>query len=327
LPKWWNGRHYGLKIRCLKRREGSTPSFGTNLARAVLPAPCQKSSAKKIIFSVDIGSDYVMIICMKTEKTIPNLLSTPSKMPCFSFNIPALKFCPAAKIVMNLAKKAKEAMDKIICSSCYACKGFYMMPNVAEALQNKGNFITKSIRENGGDSFVKEMVGQITRKYYKASGEKKSLKNCNTDLFRVHDAGDLFSAKYINCWIRICEALPDIRFWFPTREYVRPDQMPHLQQLALLPNTSVKPSALRLDEPAPQIKGIDAGTAVYTSEEKALEDNHYICPATIHAFRMGRKEWRKVDKKERATLSSCAGNGCKLCFIKGCKKGIAYMAH
>mgnify|MGYP003645323566 CR=1 FL=1 len=123
-----------------------------------------------------------------------NLLSTPSKMPCFSFNIPALKFCPAAKLVMNLAKKA--------------------MPNVAEALQNKGNFITKSIREDGGDSFVKEMVEQITRKYYKASGQKKSLKNCDTDLFRVHDAGDLFSGAYINCWIRICEALPDIRFWF-----------------------------------------------------------------------------------------------------------------
>ena len=256
-----------------------------------------------------------------------NLLSTPSKMPCFSFNIPALKFCPAAKIVLNLAKKAKEAMDKIICSSCYACKGFYMMPNVAEALKNKGDFIVKSIRKDNGDSFVAEMVKQIRLKYYKPNGEKKKLKNCDTDLFRVHDAGDLFSGAYINCWIRICEALPDIRFWFPTREYARVDQMPYLQQLALLQNVCLKPSALRLDEKAPQIKGLDAGTAVYTSEEKALEDNHYICPATIHAHRMGKKEWRKVDKKERATLSSCAGNGCKLCFIKGCKKGIAYMAH
>ena len=261
------------------------------------------------------------------QYSLMNLLSTPSKMPCFSFNIPAWKYCPGAKVFMNMAKKAKEALDNVICSSCYALKGFYMMPNVADALKNKANFITDSIKKDNGDSFVAEMVGQITKKYYKSNGQKKTLKNCDTDLFRVHDAGDLFSAKYINCWIRICEALPDIRFWFPTREHTRVDQMAHLQQLALQPNACLKPSALRLDEPAPQIKGLDAGTSVYTSEEKALEDNHYICPATIHAFRMGKKEWRKVDKKERAKLSSCAGNRCKLCFIKGCKKGIAYMAH
>ena len=138
---------------------------------------------------------------------------------------------------------------------------------------------------------------------------------------------DLSCSIYIKCWIRICDALPDIRFWFPTREYARVDQMPHLQQLALLQNVCLKPSALRFNEPAPRIKGLDAGTAVYSSEEKALADGHYICPATIHAHRLGTKEWRKVDKKERAKLSSCAGNGCKLCFIKGCNKGIAYMAH
>ena len=264
---------------------------------------------------------------MKTEKTIPNLLSSPSKMPCNSFNIPAWKYCPAAKIIMNLAKKAKKALDNVICSSCYALKGFYQMPNVAQSLQGRANFITDSIKKDNGDSFVKEMVRQIRAKYYNKKGEKKILKNCDTDLFRGHDSGDLFSAKYINCWIRICEALPDIRFWFPTREYIRADQMPHLKKFAALKNVCLKPSALNVDEVAPEIEGLDAGTSVYTSEEKALEDGHYICPATIHAHRAGKAEWKKKDKKERAQLSSCAGNACKLCFIKGCKKGIAYMAH
>tara|TARA_R110002020_G_scaffold18015_1_gene63665 strand:- start:2754 stop:3500 length:747 start_codon:yes stop_codon:yes gene_type:complete len=248
-------------------------------------------------------------------------------MPCFSFNIPALKFCPAAQIVLNMARKAKEALGKVICSSCYACKGFYMMPSVAKSLKNKGDFIVRSIRENDGDAFVEEMEKQIRAKYYKPTGEKKTLKNCNTDLFRVHDAGDLFSAKYIDCWIRICKALPDIRFWFPTREHARPDQIPHLQRLSALPNVCVKPSALRFDEKAPVIDGLAAGTSVYNDEKAALEDGHYVCPATVHAHRLGKKAWRQVDKKERAKLSSCAGNRCNLCFIKGCKKGIAYLAH
>src|SRR3989344_3404269 len=30
-PKWWNGRHGGLKIRCGQPRGGSTPPFGTTL--------------------------------------------------------------------------------------------------------------------------------------------------------------------------------------------------------------------------------------------------------------------------------------------------------
>ena len=264
---------------------------------------------------------------MKDQKTIPNFLSNPSKMPCASLNIPAWRYCPAAKIMMNLAKKAKKALDDVICSSCYALKGFYQMPNVAQALQAKANFITESIKKDGGDSFVAEMVRQIRAKYYNKKGEKKKLKNCDTDLFRVHDSGDLFSAKYIDCWFRICSELPDIRFWFPTREYVRQDQMPHLQKLASLKNVCLKPSAIEVDEPAPDVEGLDAGTAVYSSEEKAIADDHYICPATIHAHRMTKAEWKAVDKKERARLSSCAGNACKLCFIKGCTKKIAYMAH
>ena len=31
MAKWWNGRHSRLKICCLQRREGSSPSFATSL--------------------------------------------------------------------------------------------------------------------------------------------------------------------------------------------------------------------------------------------------------------------------------------------------------
>ena len=35
-PKWWNGRHGGLKIRCGQPRGGSTPPFGTILFRSLV---------------------------------------------------------------------------------------------------------------------------------------------------------------------------------------------------------------------------------------------------------------------------------------------------
>ena len=28
MPEWWNGRHVGLKIRCLHGRVGSSPTSG-----------------------------------------------------------------------------------------------------------------------------------------------------------------------------------------------------------------------------------------------------------------------------------------------------------
>ena len=180
-----------------------------------------------------------------------NLLSNPSKMPCLGFNIPAFKYCPAAQLMAKVKDKAK----KFICDACYACKGFYMFNNVKQSLQDKATFVTKSLHQDNGQSFVDEISKQITKKYFDAKGNKKVLKNVNTDLFRVHDSGDLFSPKYIEAWIKICQNFPSIRFWFPTREWARDSQLPSLKKLASLKNVCLKPSALYVDEPAPQIDG------------------------------------------------------------------------
>ena len=233
-----------------------------------------------------------------------NLLSEPSKMPCVGFNIPALKYCPSAVILL------KEYPEDSICNECYARKGFYLFKNVSEALQARADFVIKSLREDDGDKFVEEISKQLRKKYFDKHGKKKQLKNIDTDLFRGHDSGDLFSVPYINAWKRVCELFPSIRFWFPTREYVRESQMNALKDLASLKNVCLKPSALRMNEKAPIVEGIDAGTAVYDDKEKAEEDGHFVCPATIEG-----------------NLATCKGNNCNLCFIKGCKKGIAYLAH
>ena len=235
-----------------------------------------------------------------------NLLSNPSKMPCVGFNIPALKYCPAAQILL---KKVKENLDKLICSSCYACKGFYTFSNVKASLQARADFVIDSLRKDNGDTFVNELTKQIEKKYFK-NGVAKKLKNIDTSLFRVHDSGDLFSVKYINAWKRVCENFPQIKFWFPTREWIRESQMDALKDLASLPNVVIKPSALYIDEKAPSIAGLDAGTSVYSCAKKAIKDGHSVCPATSN----------KDDH-------TCAGNNCNNCFIKDFKKPIAYLAH
>ena len=236
-----------------------------------------------------------------------NLLSNPSKMPCVGFNIPALKYCPAAQILL---RKVKDKLDSLICSRCYACKGFYQFANVKASLQARADFVLSSLRKDNGDTFVKEISEQIQKKYFDKNGKAKKLKNIDTSLFRVHDSGDLFSIKYINAWKRVCENFPQIKVWFPTREWIRERQMDALKALARLPNVVIKPSALYIDEKAPNVEGLDAGTAVYSCAKKAIADGHAVCPATSN--------------KEDHT---CAGNNCDNCFIKDFKKPIAYLAH
>ena len=254
---------------------------------------------------------------------IPNLLSDPQKMPCKAFNIPAGTYCPAAKLLAALAAKKGEAKEGEVCFHCYAKKGRYLFDSVKLALQARADFLMDSLRKNKGLGFADEMVKQIKAAYFTQKG--KPRKGINVNLFRVHDAGDLFSTDYIRAWELICKALPKIKFWFPTREYIRARQLPALQALASLPNVSIRPSAAKIDQPAPSIEGLQAGSAVFTTEKAAK--GHRICPATLHHHRMGPKAWKALPKPEKDKLSSCAGNACEYCWIKGAKKPVGYMAH
>jgi hypothetical protein len=89
----------------------------------------------------------------------------------------------------------------------------------------------------------------------------------------VHDSGDLFSPAYARCWTRIARQLSHIRFWFPTRSYRIANILPAIVELAVLPNVTVRPSALMLDADAPVIPGLAAGSGATYLHEDAT------CPA------------------------------------------------
>ncbi len=85
-------------------------------------------------------------------------------MPCSGFNIPALKYCPSAVMLL------KDSPEDSICNECYARKGFYIFKNVSEALQGRADFVILSLRENDGDRFVEEISKQIKLKYFDKHG-------------------------------------------------------------------------------------------------------------------------------------------------------------
>jgi hypothetical protein len=194
-------------------------------------------------------------------------ISKTAKMPCPSFDLPAFKTCPAAQLLV------REYPDDAVCLFCYAREGQYVIGTVPASQAARLAWVISSLREDGGVTFLTYMVRYLQKAKQSKSWQDRSV-------FRVHSAGDLFSPDYINAWRRIVEQVPDVRFWFPTREWMRSSQLPHLQQLAALPNAIVRPSAPTFDSAPPVVPGLANGTMVATSREAAEQHGASICPAT-----------------------------------------------
>ena len=195
------------------------------------------------------------------------LLTEARKMPCASWSLPAGAACPFA-----------HYGEGTICGSCYAQKGSYTQyPGVRKAQNARYDWTRECLKsDEGTDTFVRTLVDVIHRHTDRQTSTQK--------YFRVHDSGDLFSPAYTHAWIRIVQALPDVRFWFPTRSWramtmtkmspsVRVGWELALTGLAAEPNVVVRPSALFFNAPAPRIPGLSAGST-------AADDGSYTCPAS-----------------------------------------------
>jgi Gene product 88 len=215
-----------------------------------------------------VSKHYIPNLCV--PGTQRKLLTDTAKMPSASWSLPAREACPYAFYG-----------EGTICGDCYATKGSYTQyPNVLQAQRARFEWVRECLKTpEGTDSFVQTMVYAIRKA---VDGEQRKFPGAGR-YFRVHDAGDLFSPAYTWAWVRIVQALPDIKFWFPTRSW-RPLKMAKISpatrmawELALMalaaePNVTVRPSALFFNAPAPRIPGLAAGSTA--------SDADYSCPAS-----------------------------------------------
>jgi hypothetical protein len=134
-------------------------------------------------------------------------------------------------------------------------KGFYRMPNVKDVQGKRFAWVLSSLVKDGGTEFVEALVRMI--------GD--DVRHRGEPIFRVHDSGDLFNHAYVAAWGRIADALPNVRFWIPTRSHSLPLLLESIRALAARPNVVVRPSALTFDELPPVIDGLAAGTTVIRS--------------------------------------------------------------
>jgi hypothetical protein len=121
-------------------------------------------------------------------KQITGGLSKPSKMPGFSYNLPATRCITGAKLVK---------IPGSVCSGCYALKGRYRFPNVKNAMQRRLDSINHPL-------WIKAMATSIIE--------------TKTGFFRWHDSGDLQSLDHLKKIFEVCNLTPGIQHWLPTRE-------------------------------------------------------------------------------------------------------------
>lgn len=187
-------------------------------------------------------------------------LSQPSKMPCQGWSVPAL----ACKTGSKLAQ-----VEGSVCHGCYALSGFYRMPNVQRALQQR-----LALMES--PQWVPAMIEKIR------STEKSGF-------FRWFDSGDLQSLKTLKSIVRIAIALPEIRFWLPTKEYGIVSEYYELYG-AFPANLTVRLSAYMLDKAGPNSLAQHMGLT--TSEVSSTDGD---CPAPQQGNKCGdcRRCWDK----------------------------------
>lgn len=190
---------------------------------------------------------------MSTNTTLANLtLSDTSKMPCKSWSVTALACNTGSKLAQ---------VEGSICHGCYALKGFYRMPSTATA--------------NGRRLLLMQEKGWASAMIAKISAEETS------GFFRWFDSGDLQRLKNLKDIVRIALAMPNIRFWLPTKEYGIVSE--YFELYGPFPsNLTVRLSAYMIDKSGPDSLAQNMGltTSEVCSSLSQVSESKTVCPSS-----------------------------------------------
>jgi len=179
---------------------------------------------------------------VKEAQDITGKLSTPSKMPGYSYNLPAVE-CNVGSALNKLKGS--------VCFDCYARKGRYLFENVKNAMYRRLAALAHPM-------WVEAMVFLISR-YRRTKGYTH---------FRWHDSGDLQSMDHLANICEVCRRTPDVQHWLPTKEI-------HLvkRYAGDIPdNLCIRLSAFYIDEePKAKVRNLPVSTVHRT---KAPEPAH-----------------------------------------------------
>lgn len=296
-----------------------------------------------------------------------SFFSENRKMSSISFGIPAgpssvQGACPASALPDTYRKHyalgnvdpRPMKWDEQICRKCYANKGnfTYELQQLYQSCRYEWiqSMIPPGENENELAEAMTACVDIASRntKRRHADGE-------DPNFMRIHDSGDLFDLRYWRAWRKVCENLPHIQFWCPTRMWMLPVYTYEFQK-GVPGNLALRPIAYHFNESAPVIPGLsDGSTANYYEERKGgmkvdpITSNiaDWPCPAYVEvdgkrgescygALERVQKVWtghnrealdqliREMGPEERRLTRNCID--CRVCWLKKDWR-VSYTAH
>ena len=185
--------------------------------------------------------------------SIAGSLSEPSKLPGYSYGLPAEECITGSKLVN---------VEGSTCHNCYALKGMY----------TTFRYVIKPAQYKRLAGIVhKDWVTAMVTLIKTASHKGNILK---TPYFRWHDSGDLQSLDHLKRIALIACELPQVKFWLPTREYgIVKDYLARYR--AFPENLIVRLSAHKIDGPMPDIGRLPV-SGVHTTE---TSPETFVCPS------------------------------------------------
>lgn len=287
------------------------------------PHVSKRDGAEQISGGPYLVFDPPFEVKTRSGKSRPQKKSTlftwTTKMSCPSFSIPAGPpknggTCAAAtesvvaaegsyrKFHEDLAER--DASKGYICNSCYCGKNNYLM--YVGVTANQMAHLVWARREVRKGSFASRITQAIAAMAQDEDlAELLARKLVSAKFFRIHDSGDFFSPEYYTAWIDVCYALPYVKFWCPSRQWVFPKWRALFQNHPPPKNLTLRPSALFIEARPPKIPGLDAGSMSRLGDaEKPI----WNCPAY------------KSDEH------SCASAGCRVCWVSG-RTEVNYKTH
>lgn len=216
-----------------------------------------------------------------------------------------------------------------ICNGCYAMDGNYNYPSKIFQQVVATAWARQAVKDG---TFAEDMVRAIkkTHTMTRASLTVRSKKHGeshfdNHGYFRIHDSGDFYSMAYMRGnepgkasggWFAVAKALPDVKFWAPTRNMILPVSIggdPSTfkvrqswvdEVIANAPkNLIIRQSSMYFNDPPLNVRGLAGGASSASGDAtkswglKEGKDYHQ-CP---------------VERKDYAT---CEQAGCRKCWDK-----------
>ena len=191
-------------------------------------------------------------------------LSAPSKMPCHGYSLP--------NTVCGVGSKLKVVVGSV-CSDCYSGKGNYMFSNVQQALHSRMESLIADPKH-----WAKAMVYLIAGMEY----------------FRWHDSGDLLGEWHLELIVKIARALPETKFWLPTKEKAL--VLRYFKNRSVPKNLTIRLSApmigMVIDSPMP--RKIQTSSVIH-KKQTPLKMHGVICSAPKNGGNCGdcRACWNK----------------------------------